>query len=228
MLLCAVLLGGCTFTSGHSRTEVKVHSLAQLDAAVRGISSSRAALLAAVEAVQSGARALDATDAICVQGRGSAARTSQRDGAADVTAAGTAVARLPGLVTRYRAALDALKKASSLVDGEPLLALQDVVRDGGGEAAAVAQFGGKATSAWEQYEVLAHDERLWITRAVSGWYRTQKEGGNAYSVLVQPSRRLLEVARSQLAAASRQVMPPSSAQSATLAAADRALASLRT
>jgi hypothetical protein len=223
--VCAVLLVGC---SGHSRHVTRIHSLAQLDAAVRGLSTSRAAMLAGIEAVQSGAQALDATDQICAKGQGTAARTSQRAGAGDVAQAGTAVGQLPHLVATYRASLTALDKAKSLVSGAPLTALQAVVRDGGSEADAVTQFSGTAASAWQQYKVLDHEERLWIHRAVTPWYRTQKEAANAYAVLVGPYRRLLEVARTQLAAASREVMAPTSAQAATLAAADRALASLRT
>ena len=224
-LVSAVALVGCTAHSSHA---TRVHSLAQLDAAVRGLSTSRAAMLSAIDEVQAGARALDTTDAVCAKGTGVAARSSQRAGAADVSRGSTAVAQLPHLVATYRASLASLDKASSLVSGEPQMALQDVVRDGGSEAAAVAQFGGTASSAWQQYKVLGHEEQLWIHRAVTPWYRTDKEAANAYAVLVGPYRRLLEVARTQLAAASREVMAPTSAQAATLAAADRALASLRT
>lgn len=193
-----------------------------------GLSTARGALLRAVDDVQAGARALDATDAICVQGRGTAARTSQRAGKPAVTSAGAAVRELPRLVANYRASLTALDNAKSVVSGAPLSALGDVVRDGGAEAAAVARFEGTVTSAWAQYTVLDHEEQLWIQRAVTPWYRNDKEAADAYAVLVAPYRRLLGVARTQMGAASREVMAPTSVQAATLAAADRALSSLRT
>ncbi|MFN2537460.1 MAG: hypothetical protein ABR549_04810 [Mycobacteriales bacterium] len=183
-------------------------------------------MLRAVEAVQAGARALDATDAICAQGHGIAARSRQRTGASDVTRARTGVQNLPTLVTNYRAALSSLDKARTAVSGTARSALENVVRDGQREAKAVAQFQAVVRSAWQQYVSLDGQERLWIKRAVTPWYRTDKEAADAYAVLVQPGRHFLVVARTQLARASAALQTPTAVQSATLAAANRALATL--
>lgn len=178
--------------------------------------------------MQAGARALDATDAVCAKGHGVAARTSQRAGAAAVHRADDAVQNLPTLVANYRAALAALDRSRTAVSGPPRTALGNVVRDGRLEATAVARFQAVVRTAWQQYTSLDGQEQLWITRAVTPWYRTDKEAADAYSVLVGPGRRFLEVARTQLAQASEALITPSSVQGATLAAADRALATLRT
>ena len=185
-------------------------------------------MLRAVESVQAGAGALDATDAICAKGHGVAARTSQRAGVAAVDRADAAVQNLPTLVANYRAALTALDTASTAVSGAPRTALGNVVRDGRLEATAVAQFQAVVRTAWQQYSSLDGQEKLWIKRAVTPWYRTDKEGADAYSVLVQPGRRFLLVARTQLAQASEALVTPTSVQAATLTAADRALTALRT
>jgi hypothetical protein len=201
--------------------------LDRLNSAVSGLSTARAALLDAAGAVQDGAQALDATDAICAQGHGVAARTSQRNGAAAVTRAGDAVRNLPSLVANYRASLTALDKARTAVSGAALTALGNVVRDGQAEATALAGFEAVVQSAWKQYVALDGQERLWIKRAVTPWYRTAQEGANAYAVLVGPYRRLLTVARTQVSEAATALRAPTSAQSATLAAADRAMSGLR-
>ena len=184
-------------------------------------------MLRAIDAVQAGARALDATDAICAQGHGVAARSSQRRGADAVNRAAAAGSDLPSLVANYRASLSALDKARTAVSGAALTALATVVRDGQTEATAVSDFAATVGSAWQQYASLDGQERLWIKRAVTPWYRTDKEGADAYSVLVQPGRHFLEVARTQLAAAATAVQAPTAVQAATLSAADRALSALR-
>lgn len=142
--------------------------------------------------------------------------------------AAAAVRDLPTLIANYRAALSSLDKARTAVSGAPRTALEAVVRDGQAEATAVAGFATTVRSAWQQYASLDGQERVWIKRAVTPWYRTDKEGADAYAVLVGPGRHFLEVARTQLARASAAVQTPTAVQAATLAAADRALSALRT
>ena len=200
----------------------------RLNGAVTAVATARGPLLRSIEAVQAGARALDATDAICAQGHGVAARASQRAGADAVSSAAAAVRGLPTLIANYRAALTSLDKARTAVSGAPRTALEAVVRDGQAEATAESEFAATVRSAWQQYASLDGQERVWIKRAVTPWYRTDKEGADAYSVLVGPGRHFLEVARTQLAEASAAVQTPTATQAATLAAADRALSALRT
>lgn len=201
--------------------------MAALGAAITDVSSARKAVVRAVGAVQAGASALDATDAICAQGRGVAARASRRSGSGDVARAAAAVRDLPGLARRESAALTALTEASGVVSGAQRAALDAVVRDGRAEVAAVTSFSGVVRSAWQQYASLDGQQQLWIERAVTPWYRTDKEGADAYAVLVGPFRPLLNVARHQTEAASKAVRGPIATEAATLARADDALAGLR-
>lgn len=201
--------------------------LSRLGAAVTGLSTARGALLDAVGDVQDGASAIDATDAVCAQGHGIAARDSQQQGAPAVARASAAVRDLPGLVANYRAALAALDKARTAVTGQPRTALAAVVRDGDAEATAIGQFDDVVRGAWPQYVLLDSEERLWIHRSVTPWYRTDKEGADAYSVMVGPGRPSLTAARARLSEQAAAVRTPSSVQTATLAAADRALSTLR-
>jgi hypothetical protein len=224
VLLAAALLVGCT---SRARTGNGFPPLDQLSTAVTGVATARGPMLRAIEAVQAGARALDATDAVCAQGHGVAARTSQREGAAEVNRAAAAVHDLPTLIANYRASLAALSKARTAVSGAPRTALEAVVRDGQTEATAVSVFAATVRSAWQQYTSLDGQVRLWTKRSVAGWYRTDKEGADAYAVLVRPGRHFLEAARTQLAAASTAVQTPTAVEAATLSAADRALSALR-
>jgi len=80
---------------------------------------------------------------------------------------------------------------------------------------------------WPAYDALEGAEGTWSTRAVSGWYRSKDEAANAYAVMVSRNRPALEKARTGLGSAADAVSGPTRAQSATLASADQALASLR-
>ena len=185
-------------------------------------------MLASVDAVQSAATALDRADATCATGQGVAARSAHLAALPLTHRAHVALARLDGQVAAYRRALVVLLGASSTVDGAGRAALRDVVRDGQSEAKAFGAFRVTATALWPAYDRLNDDEELWITRAVMPWYRTPQEGAAAYAVLVDDHRAALTTARSHLAAAAAAVAGPSAAQSASLAAADRALSGLRT
>jgi hypothetical protein len=219
----AALLSGCQGKANSPPDDGR----AALSTAVTSVSTARGALINAVQAVESGATAVDATDALCAKGRGIAARASQRSGAPAVSTAKAAARNLPTLVTNYRASLSSLDRASKAVSGPALAALKAVVRDGEAEATAVAQFAEVVRTAWQQYAALDGQEQLWIKRAVTPWYRTDQEGANAYAVLVGPGRRFVEVARTQLVQASAAVRTPTEVTAATLRAADKALAAER-
>lgn len=195
--------------------------------AVRAVSGSRTAVLRAVGAVQAGATALDVTDRVCTTGRGVAARSAFRKGEPLAARARASLKDLPRLETAYLAALTSLGASSVAVSGPARSALADVVRDGRVEADAVEAFRVATSRLWPQYDALAGHESLWITRAVTSWYRTDQEGADAYAVLVGDTRRFLEAARAQLGAASGTLTAPTRSQSATLAAADTALAGIR-
>ena len=222
LLLTAACSGG-----GGARSRATPGPLDRLDLAVRGLSTARNAALDAAESVQAGASALDATDAVCATGKGVAARTSYRAGAPAVRRARTAVKDLPGLVRSYRGALAALAGTRTAVSGRARAALDAVGRDGAAEADALAQFGTSAAQVWPRYDALDAQEALWIKRAVTPWYRSTQEGANAYAVLVGDDRKALVAARTALGSAAQQLSVPTATQSDTLAAADRALATVR-
>ena len=219
-------MAGCSRSAQHHVT-VSVNSLARLDAAVRAVSADRGFLLQAVDAVQRGASALDATDQVCTTGEGVAARTSHRASLPLSHQSRLAISLLPRRIAAYRQALTGLAAASPLVTGPGRAALADVVRDGQAEAAGIAAFDAQVAGVWPAYDQLDTDEDTWITRAVTPWYRTPQEGASAYAVLVDSHRAALEAARRSLGAAAEAVSGPSMTQSATLAAADKALAGYR-
>ena len=198
-----------------------------LGAAVSQVSATRSPVLAAVDGVQQGAAAVDATDRICVTGQGVAARTTQQSGAAATLRARAALTNLPRLLASYQAALAELSIASRPLEGTARLAVMAVVRDGRAEATSVATFGAVAAQAWTRYDALDADTATWITRAVTPWYRDDGEAAAAYAVLVGGSRAGLEQARQALGTASSAVREPVAAQASTLRRADAALASLR-
>jgi hypothetical protein len=198
-----------------------------LSTAVKAVGEQRTALLADLEAVGMAATALDQTDVVCLTGEGSAARASRRRAAPLASAATAALGRIRPEVASYRTALLALGDASVAVPGEARTALQAVVTAGQREATALEGFRGVAVSVWPSYRRLEGSEGLWITRAVTPWYRTAQEGSAAYTVLVEKDRDALNAARTQLGTATRAVGGPIDAQAASLTAADAALASVR-
>jgi hypothetical protein len=156
-----------------------------------------------------------------------AARTSFRKATPPARAASSALSRLPGLVSAYRGSLTSLGAASVAVDGAPRQALLRVVTVGTKEADAVAGFRPVAAAVWPQYLALLAAEDTWITRAVTPWYRTDREAADAYAILVEDRRPALNAARMRLGTAAAAARTPIAAQSATLAAADGALAAVR-
>lgn len=223
-----LLLVGC---AGGTRPQPQPQptggGLTRLDLAVRAVSADRASVLAGVDAVQKAASSLDLTDEVCASGKGVAARTAYRAAEPLTRRARVALSALSRLVTGYRTSLRSLAQASVSVEGAARDALAAVVRDGQVEATAVERFRAEAAAVWPQYEQLGADADLWITRAVTPWYRTDQEAASAYAVLVGDTRPALEQARVRLGAAAAAVRVPSLTQSATLAAADQALAGLR-
>jgi hypothetical protein len=194
---------------------------------VQAVAQQRAALLADLQTVQMAATALDQTDMVCLRGDGSAARVSRRKAAPLAAEAGAALGRIRPQVASYRTALLALSAASGAVTGQAAAALTQVVTSGQQEATALDRFRGEAAAVWPSYRRLEGQEGLWITRALTPWYRSAQEGASAYSVLVENDRSTLNAARTRLGTASSAVTAPIEAQASSLQAADSALASVR-
>lgn len=187
----------------------------------------RKAVLDSIAAVESAASALDSTDAVCLTGRGVAARTEHRKAAPLATRAAARLRALAGTLAVYRASLASLAAASVAVSGAPRTALARVVTTGRQEIAAVTLFGKAADDVWPHFVALNRLESTWITRAVASWYRTEKEARDAYAVLVEDQRPALNAARGRLGAAVTAVQGPVAAQTRALAEADRALTGTR-
>ena len=221
------MLALLTACSGGGKPPAAPDPLAGLTKAVTTVNAQRAQVLAAVDAVQAGAGAVDDTDAACATGQGVSARTVLRTAEPVVAKARTSLDRLPALTTRYRSALDALAAQSPKVTGNQRTAVDAVVRSGRAEARAAARFRVAAVRSWPAYAQQLDLASTWVTRAVTPWYRTPQEGSAAYTILVDPNRAALEQAREAVGDAASEAVAASRAQSATLAAANTALASLR-
>ena len=201
--------------------------LDRLDAVVRAVAADRRAVLDTVAAVESAASALDATDAVCLTGRGVAARTEHRKAAPLAARAAARMRVLTGALAAYRASLVSLAAASVAVSGAPRAALARAVTTGRQEIAAVTAFGKAVAGVWPQFVELDSLESTWITRAVTPWYRSEKEARDAYIVLVEDQRPALNAARGRLGEAVTALQGRVAAQTRALADADRALTGTR-
>ncbi len=224
--LLVAALAGCSTGSDGPPAQASVE-VQRLDAAVAGLSAARRPLLAAVDAVQSAATALDAVDAACAMGNADSASRAYSAARPKVAAARKAMAELPTGVSSYAQALSTLGAELDAGSREVRAALVAVVRDGKAEAAALGSFHTSAGLLWPAYDLLASQEQTWITRATAPWYRSASEGASAYAVLTSAARGRLSDARQSLAMAARLLNVPSAVQSATLRAADQVLTQQR-
>jgi hypothetical protein len=223
-----LLVTACSGGSGAApRVIASAGPVDRLNGAVRAVAADRTAVLDALTAVQAGATALDAADEVCAGGDGVAARTAYRKAQPLTKTAGASLRSLPAALATYRSALGTLGAASVAVSVPARQALLRVVTSGRAEADAAEGFRVTAAGVWPRYEALAAAESTWITRAVTPWYRTQREGADAYVVLVEDARPALNAARARLGSAVTAVGGPIAAQAQVLSAADAALASVR-
>ena len=224
-MLVATVSGCSTSSAPPTQGSVDVQ---RLDGAVAGLSAARRPLLAAVDAVQSAATALDEADAVCATGEGARAQTAYSAARPKVLAARKALADLTSGVAGYEKALSTLGAELDAGSATVRKALSAVVRDGKAEAAALGRFRTSAGLLWPSYDLLASQEQTWITRSLTPWYRSAKEGASAYAILSSHGREELTTARESLATAAHVLNVPSAIQSATLQAADQVLAQQRT
>lgn len=205
--------------------------LADLDAAVATVDRSRTAVLDVPTTAVPVLMAFDDADAAAARGDRAAATSARAAAGTGRVAAEQALAGLDDRVAEYRAALaelDDAAQAARPLDGEQRTALATVAAGGKNEAAAVEASAAAVRAAWPAYDDLAAALDTWLERARAGWYRTTQESAGGYAVLVAPGRPALEHARVALTEAERRRTVEVDAQSARLADADAALASLRT
>ena len=185
--------------------------------------STRATLVRDVAAVQAGAAAIDAADVACARGDGVGARSTLRRAAGPADRATAALRGLPGELTAYGRALDALDAARRGLEPVQARVLSTVVTAGRAEVTAGRAFGPGAAAAWPAYARLRRDEATWVTRAVTPWYRSTSEGADAYVVLVSDRRPALARARARLSEAAAALALVLARGQQVLDAADRVL-----
>jgi hypothetical protein len=226
-----VLVAGCA--SPKRVAGPVIHSdtgLGRLSTTITGFSRARAQLLQGTSSVVAAAVALDAADAACATG-GIDASSAARARARAATGKGrTALAALPAQLSAYGRAIRALalaEQATTSLSPAQRNAVQAVVSGGRSEAAATDAFRVAGTSAWPAYAQLDATESTWLDQRVTGWFRTQQEAANAYAVMREEGLPALQRARTLLQRVDAARRPVSDRESAALAAADTALASLR-
>lgn len=210
--------------------QARATGLARLDAAIAAFNTARAAALNATGVIIAGATALDAADEACASGsraRASSARPAARAAGGKVR---TALAALPLRVKAYdraTAELSAAATAASSLSADQRAAVTSVVDGGRRESAAADAFRVAGASAWPAYEEQNRVQSRWLDRALAGWYRTDQEAADAYSVLSDDNRVALDRARTLLQRVDAARRPISERERLALKRADAALASLR-
>lgn len=202
-------------------------ALAALDTAVTDVDAARRALLAAPAAVVAAATALDAADEASATGNRTRAAGTRRTARAAVRQLDAALATYAGQLSAYRATLQAVQAAAAPLEPAQRDALAALAAAGEQEAAALAAFGMQARAAWPAYRALDQAQSTWLDRASAGWFRTDREAADGYSVLRLPVADELEAARGRLARADTVRRPATDRVRAALGAANAALQSLR-
>ena len=228
--MLAVLLVGC----GPKRVEGPVidrnTGLARLSAAITAFDAARGPVLRSTGDLVTAAISLDEADDACAAGALTAAKTARSKARAAVPKARAALSILPAQLASYRGALTTLgaaeKDATSLT-ADQRHALDAVVGGGRAESDASDAFRVAAASAWPAYDRLDAAQSTWLDHRLAGWYRDPTEAAGAYAVLVRPDRSALDTARTLLQRVDAARRPVSERERAAVAAADAALASLR-
>lgn len=201
--------------------------LTALDAAVADVDAARRALLAAPAAVVAAATALDAADEACATGNRRRAAETRRTARAAGGQLEAALATYANQLTAYRSTLTTLTGAAAPLDPAQRAALAALTAAGEQEAMALEAFGTSARAAWPGYAALDAAQSTWLDRASAGWFRSDAEAAAGYTVLRLPVAERLAASRAQLARADTARRPATARVRAALAAANRALESLR-
>jgi hypothetical protein len=202
--------------------------VAGLGPAITALAQARSAALAGAAAPGRSATSLDRADAACATGERDAARTARPSAPAGTTATG--LRRLSTQAVTYAAGLTDLSRATdaaTALSGAQSGALRAVLVTGRAEVAALTALQKDASRVWPTYVALDEAQRTWLERRTAGWYRSTSEAADAYALLTDPLRTRLDTARRTLAARDGALTRASTDQDRALAAADRALESLR-
>lgn len=227
-----LLLAGCAGPRRVAGPVVDLDTgLRRLDVAIAAFGAARAQVLAATGDVVAAALALDAADEACTTGATDAAVAARANARTAVPKAPAALAALPVRLTAYDKALTTLAAAASAatsLTADQRAALAAVVDRARAESRASDAFRVAGLAAWPAYVKLDATQGLWLERRLGGWYRNEQEAAGSYVVLVQADRAALADARTLLERVDKARRPVSDRVRAALAAADEALAALRT
>jgi hypothetical protein len=204
--------------------------LGRLGTAITAFDAARTSVLDATGDVISAALALDAADAACATGATPAVSAARAKARPAMARGRTALSLLPTLLTGYTTALRALsaaEQAATSLSAEQRASLDAVVAGGRAENAASDAFRVAGKTAWPAYVALDTTQATWLDRRLAGWYRDPSEAAAAYAVLVSDNLPSLERARALLQRVDAARRPVSDRERAAVAAADAALASLR-
>jgi len=123
--------------------------------------------------------------------------------------------------------LAAAEKATTSLNDEQRAALDEVVKGGRAEARASDAFRVAGKTAWPAYVKLDATQSFWLDQRLSGNYRNIEDAKNGYAVLTRDDRPALQTARTLLERVDAARRPVSDREREALAAADEALAPLR-
>jgi hypothetical protein len=187
-------------------------------------------VLAATGDIVASAIALDAADEACAAGATTAASTARAKARTAVTRGRAALSALPARLASYSKTLKALtaaQQAATRLSAGQRTALAAVVSGGRAENAASDAFRVAAKTAWPAFSELDAAQATWLDRRLAGWYRNPQEAAAAYAVLVKDGRPALERGRTLLHRVDAARLPVSERERIAVAAADAALAPLR-
>ena len=123
--------------------------------------------------------------------------------------------------------LAAAQKATTSLDDAQRAALDAVVSGGRAEARASDAFRVAGKTAWPAYVTLDATQSFWLDQRMAGNYRNVQDAANGYAVLTRDDRPALQTARTLLERVDTARRPVSDREREALAAADAALAPLR-
>jgi hypothetical protein len=231
LCLLALLLAGCRSPHRVAGPVIDQDTgLRRLGTAINTFDHARKTVLTATGDIITAAIALDAADDACTAGTTNAASNARAKARAATPKAKAALAALPSKLAAYQKALNSLgaaEKAATRLNPEQRAALDAVVTGARGEANASDAFRVAGKTAWPAYVALDAAQSLWLDRRLGGWYRDVEEAAGAYVVLTKDDRPQLGRARTLLERVDTARRPVSERVRAALAAADEALAPLR-
>jgi hypothetical protein len=227
-----VLLAGCSDGRRVEGPEIERDTgLRGLSTAINTFGLARKQVLNATGDIVAAALALDAADDACAAGAKDAAATARAKARAAKPKAEAALKALPAKLSAYQRALNSLaaaQKRTTSLDDEQRAALDAVVTGARAEAKASDAFRVAGKTAWPAYVTLDGAQSTWLDRRLAGYYRNIEEAAAGYAVLTRDERPALQRARTLLERVDTARRPVSDREREALAAADLALAPLRT